>query len=114
MHPRPIFADPSGRRRRLMFRMGIAAAVALAACLGAVVVAIAGGPQAPFTQWAVPGSGAASGANKAAGHRIATPSPTATRAGASAGIAAPITNRGGHAPAGLARSPNPHKSSHGA
>jgi hypothetical protein len=50
---RPVFADPSGRRRRVLRYAGRAAVACLAACLGAVVVAMTGGPQAPFTQWAV-------------------------------------------------------------
>ncbi len=59
----PVFADPSGRRRRLLRRVGVGAAAVLALCMGAVVVAMAGGPQAPFTDWAarlVQPSGAAS------------------------------------------------------
>jgi hypothetical protein len=33
---------------------GLGAGAVLAVCLGAVVLAMTGGPQAPFTQWAVP------------------------------------------------------------
>jgi hypothetical protein len=54
VHSRPVFTDPSGRRRRAMRRIGLVSAVALAICLGAVVVAMAGGPAAPFTDWAAP------------------------------------------------------------
>ena len=54
VHSRPIFTDPSGRRRRAMRRIGVVSAAALAICLGAVVVAMAGGPAAPFTNWAAP------------------------------------------------------------
>src|SRR5437764_1701968 len=54
VHSRPVFTDPSGRRRRVMRRIGLVSAVALAICLGAVVVAMAGGPAAPFTDWAAP------------------------------------------------------------
>jgi hypothetical protein len=54
VHSRPVFTDPSGRRRRAMRRIGLVAAAALAICLGAVVVAMAGGPAAPFTNWAAP------------------------------------------------------------
>lgn len=55
----PVFADPSGRRRRVMRRIGFTSAAALAICLAAVVVAIAGGPTAPFTEWAAPQAPAA-------------------------------------------------------
>src|SRR6516162_9590883 len=54
VHSRPVFADPSGRRRRALRRIGGVSAAALAICLGAVVVAMAGGPEAPFTEWAAP------------------------------------------------------------
>src|SRR5215470_8323612 len=51
---RPVFVDPSGRRHRVLRRAGLGAVAVLVACLGAVVVALAGGPQAPFTRWADP------------------------------------------------------------
>ena len=54
VHSKPVFTDPSGRRRRVMRRIGLVSAAALAICLGAVVVAMAGGPAAPFTDWAAP------------------------------------------------------------
>src|SRR6266436_3513112 len=54
VHSKPVFTDPSGRRRRVMRRIGLVSAAALAICLGAVVVAVAGGPAAPFTDWAAP------------------------------------------------------------
>jgi hypothetical protein len=54
VHSRPVFTDPSGRRRRAMRRIGLLAAAALAICLGAVMTAMAGGPAAPFTNWAAP------------------------------------------------------------
>src|SRR5882757_2441442 len=59
VHSRPVFTDPSGRRRRVMRRIGLVSAAALAICLGAVVVAMAGGPAAPFTDWAAPRAPAA-------------------------------------------------------
>jgi hypothetical protein len=59
VHSRPVFTDPSGRRRRAMRRIGLVSAAALAICLGAVVVAMAGGPAAPFTDWAAPRAPAA-------------------------------------------------------
>ena len=54
MESGPVFADPSGRRRRVLRFAGLGAAAVLAVCLGAVAVAVTGGPQAPFTQWAAP------------------------------------------------------------
>ena len=59
VHTRPVFTDPSGRRRRAMRRIGLVSAAALAICLGAVMVAMAGGPAAPFTNWAAPRAPAA-------------------------------------------------------
>jgi hypothetical protein len=59
VHTRPVFADPSGRRRRAMRRIGFVSAAALAICLGAMVVAMAGGPTAPFAKWAAPRAPAA-------------------------------------------------------
>src|SRR5215472_19087508 len=59
VHSRPVFADPTGRRRRLMRRAGLGVAAALGVCLLAVAVAMAGGPQAPFTHWAAPNAPAA-------------------------------------------------------
>ncbi len=50
MESGPVFTDSSGRRRRVLRYAGLAVAVALAVCLGAVAVAMTGGPQAPFTQ----------------------------------------------------------------
>jgi len=61
VHSRPVFTDPSGRRRRAMRRIGLTSVAALAICLGAVVVAMAGGPAAPFTDWAAPRAPAAAG-----------------------------------------------------
>src|SRR2546429_1215168 len=59
VHSRPVFTDPSGRRRRAMRRIGLVSAAALVICLVAVVVAMAGGPAAPFTNWAAPRAPAA-------------------------------------------------------
>jgi len=50
---------------------GLGAAAALAVCLGSVVMAMTGGPQAPFTQWAAqPAQASPSGGHnsQAAGH----------------------------------------------
>src|SRR6266567_4869992 len=51
---RPVFADPSGRRHQILRFAGFGSMAAIAACLVAVVMAMTGGPQAPFTQWAAP------------------------------------------------------------
>src|SRR6266566_4726809 len=59
VHSKPVFTDPSGRRRRAMRRIGLVSAAALAICLGALVVAMAGGPAAPFADWAAPRAPAA-------------------------------------------------------
>jgi hypothetical protein len=59
VHSKPVFTDPSGRRRRVMRRIGLVSVAALAICLGAVVVAMAGGPAAPFADWAAPRAPAA-------------------------------------------------------
>ena len=124
VHSRPVFADPSGRRRRLMRRAGLALAAALGVCLLAVVVAVAGGPQAPFTHWAAPKPSAAgngTGAGLPPPHaRPGTPSPSvpgSPRPSASripSATASPVpTNPAGRTPSGQTKSPNPHKSSHG-
>jgi hypothetical protein len=137
----PVFADPSGRRRRVMRRLGVVAAVVLVTCLGAVLVAMAGGPQAPLTTWAAPRHlaptsrpGASSAANRAASSRPGAqarpqrslvpglspspsaqvspkPSPGVTPSPSSSASVSP-TNPSGRTPPGQTKSPNPHKSSH--
>lgn len=94
-----MFADPTGRRFRMLRVAGITATAALTVCLGAVVVALTGGPSAPFTQWAVPrqaagtaGHGTQHGAGQAG--MTASPSPvggtrTATAAPAGGPSASP-------------------------
>ena len=72
VEPVPVFADPSGRRRRVFRRVGLALAAALAACLSAVVVALAGGPQAPFTHWAAPPAPEAAVRHGGTAHRPGT------------------------------------------
>jgi hypothetical protein len=105
---RPVFADPSGRRRRIMRRVGLGSAAALVVCLGAVVVAVAGGPQAPFTDWAapharaaaVPGSGRSGAADRGGSNagpsqpgaqpgRVLSPLPSARSSPRPGGSAAP-------------------------
>src|SRR5256885_12134883 len=86
VHSKPVFTDPSGRRRRVMRRIGLVSAAALAICLGAVVVAMAGGPAAPFADWAAPRAPAAAppngGAAPGPGPRPAEPPPPPPPAGA--------------------------------
>jgi len=99
VHSKPVFTDPSGRRRRFMRRIGLVSAAALAICLGAVVVAMAGGPAAPFTDWAAPRAPAAAphngGTTRAPARGTASLPPSSPRPGlalspsASAGSAPP-------------------------
>ena len=49
---------------------GLAAAVLLVVCLGAVVIAMTGGPKAPFTQWAAPQSQAPAPAGNQGQRRV--------------------------------------------
>jgi hypothetical protein len=118
---RPVFADPSGRRHRIMRKLGIAATSVLVVCLGAIVVAMAGGPQAPLTNWAAPHdqrSGAlpgTGGAGPASRSHAPSPSAQASPTPGSAGSPSPHakspspTNPAGRTPRGKTRSPNPHK-----
>ena len=136
----PVFADPSGRRRRVLRYAGRAAVACLAACLGAVVVATTGGPQAPFTQWAVqprpatsasghvsaqpagratsgPSQNAPAAASGASAPAPASPSPSLgaspsarPSASATASTSAVAVNPAGKTPPGHTRSANPHSS----
>ena len=134
---RPVFVDPTGRRRRVLRRAGMGAVAVLVACLGAVVVALAGGPQAPLTHWAAPGPAAPgppghgrSGAHhQSGGAGPAQPDPQAgvlpsaapsawpspsPRPSPSPSASSPVpTNPAGHTPPGLSKSPGPRKSPHG-
>jgi predicted lipid-binding transport protein (Tim44 family) len=122
-----VFADPSGQRRRLMRWMALGLAALMIACLVAVVVALAGGPEAPFTHWIVPnqpaaagqghGSGQAGsahhakrGATKPAPQPAPGPSGSAARSSASPSSSPVPTNRAGKTPPGRSKSPNPHRS----
>jgi hypothetical protein len=128
MHGRnwPVFADASGRRRRVLRRLGLMLAGLMVLFLGAIVVAMAGGPQAPLVQWAAPPHHAASAAGpspasqrKPQPHVVAQgiPSPQPSpqpSAHATSGTPRPRhTNPGGHQPYGRNKSPNPRKHSHG-
>lgn len=112
-------------RHHILRLAGLGVAVVLAICLGAVVVAMTGGPQAPLTQWAVPrpnGHAAQQGAAHATasnGAPSAAEPVSTTRAipAASAGpsvtpsTSLPATNSAGRTPPGQVKSPNPHKPS---
>jgi hypothetical protein len=133
---RPVFVDPTGRRRRVLRRAGMGAVAVLVTCLGAVAVALAGGPQAPFTHWAAPqpaapapSDHARSGAHhQSGGVGPAQPDPQAgvlpsaipsarpgpsPRPSPSPSASSPVpTNPAGHTPPGLGKSPGPRKSPH--
>src|SRR5215469_4298133 len=84
VHSRPVFADPSGRRRRAMRRIGAISGLVLALCLGAVVVALAGGPAAPFAEWAAPHAPVTAAHDGTAGapvRRSTSPSPPSSQPG---------------------------------
>ncbi len=117
-------------RHHILRLVGLGIAAMLAICLGAVVVAMTGGPQAPLTQWAAPRppTGEPSGhtAQRGAAHATAsggaavpvstTPSGRAVPS-ASAGpsvtpaTSLPATNSADRTPPGQVKSPNPHKPS---
>ena len=135
VHASPVFADPSGRRRRALRVLGVAAGLIITAALALITLGLAGGPQAPFISWAHPHSGAAPTASKHPGQVSpsappaavpAQPSPSADpqpSPSASPSPSAPLsesptatpatTNPVGKTPPGRAKSPNPHKSGHG-
>ena len=109
-----------------MRRAGLALAAALGVCLLAVVVAVAGGPQAPFTHWVAPkpAAGSSQGAGTGAARqparaRTGTPSPSAQVSARPRATPTPSvlssapTNPAGRTPSGQPKSPNPHKSPHG-
>jgi hypothetical protein len=130
---RPVFVDPTGRRRRVLRRAGMGAVAVLVTFLGAVVVALAGGPQAPFTHWAAPrpAAPAPSGHARSGAHHqnrgagLPQPDPQAgalppaapsarPRPWPSPSASSPVpTNPAGHTPPGLSKSPGPRKSPHG-
>jgi len=129
---RPVFVDPTGRRRRVLRRAGTGAVAVLVTFLGAVVVSLAGGPQAPFTHWADPrpapavsGHGRSGAHNQGRGAGRSQPNPQAGALPSAAPSARPRpskspsasspapTNPAGHTPPGRSKTPNPHKSTHG-
>jgi hypothetical protein len=141
VHEPPVFADPTGRRHRSLRRAGLAAGAVMVVCLCVVVVALAGGPQAPFISWAVPhpasqaqsGHGAAGGHAGRPGHEPAAqqlpgpapspelspspspspqPSPSLPGGGRSATPSPTPTNPAGHTPPGLIHSKSPGPNPH--
>jgi len=87
---------------------GLGAAAVLAVCLGSVAVAMTGGPQAPFTQWAVPqvpASPSGGHNSQAAGH---SPGSRSGSAGAQDPVAAGATGAAGagHDGAGPSATPD--------
>lgn len=121
-------------RHHILRLAGLGVAAVLAICLGAVVVAMTGGPQAPLTQWAAPrqsaggSSGhaaqqgaaratASSGAPGRTGTVNTTPGARAVPSASAGPSATPATTRPatGSAnrttPPGQVKSPNPHKPS---
>jgi len=85
VNPSPVFADPSGRRRRKMRLLGIGAGLAIVGSLVLITVGLAGGPQAPFISWALPHHpGGAAGQRPSGGH-----SGSGQARSAAAGAAAP-------------------------
>ncbi|HEX6856418.1 MAG TPA: hypothetical protein VF204_14080 [Streptosporangiaceae bacterium] len=139
MHSSPVFADPSGRRRRLLRLLGAAAGLIIAVSLALITVGLAGGPQAPFISWAHPHRGAAPTVSKHPGHGSppppppsaavpvqpspsadpqpspsGSPSPSPSASPSESPTAAPApTNPAGKTPPGQTKSPNPHRSGHG-
>jgi hypothetical protein len=95
-----------------MRRIGSVSAVALAICLGAIGLATAGGPQAPFTQWAAPHAPAAvrndvTARGTAPGRGVASP----TLPGPQRGSALPPSPTPTAAPSGSPTTPQPTTSS---
>jgi hypothetical protein len=135
VHASPVFADPSGRRRRLLRLLGAAAGLIIAVSLALITVGLAGGPQAPFISWAHPHRGAAPTVSKNPGDGSppppsaavpVQPSPSADPQPSPSPSASPgptpsesptatpaPTNPAGKTPPGQTKSPNPHKSGHG-
>lgn len=129
----PVFADPTGRRRRRMRRAGACIAATLAGCLTVVVVGLLGGPQAPFVPWATahPQANADPGGTRAttkkAGGAAAAPSqpavlpsprpdPSSSPSPSPSPGASPrpaVTNRAGRTPPGRNRSKPPRPSPSG-
>lgn len=108
-----MFADPSGRRQRILRFAGFGSMAVITLCLGAVIVAMSGGPRAPFTQWAgpqVPSSSApAHPGNQPLGGAKSSPGATGPVPGAP-GAASPEPG-GTPSSAGTAATPSPSATS---
>ena len=77
-----------------MWFAGLGAAVALAGCLGAVAVAMTGGPKAPFTQWAAPQTPASTPGGHGAASRSPNASASAGAQDGASGFAGPTPSAG--------------------
>jgi hypothetical protein len=134
----PVFADPSGQRRRLMRVFGAAASIVLVGALVMAGIGLFGGPNTPFSVFGAPASGdhghqgttgqGASGGPASAsslpagapgsgpahsGSRSPSPSPSASRDQSPAptpSISPTPTNKAGKTPPGQSRSKQPHPS----
>ncbi|HEX5189781.1 MAG TPA: hypothetical protein VFW16_09585 [Streptosporangiaceae bacterium] len=136
----PVFADPSGQRRRLMRVIGAAASMALVGALVLAGVGLFGGPDTPFSVFGAPAKpthgpgaagprgsggrapGSASGVPGApsAPARSGKPSPSPSTSQDHSPTPTPTssptpTNKAGRTPPGQGRSkrPRPSPSSHG-
>jgi hypothetical protein len=102
-------------------RLGLMLAGIMVLFLGAIVVAMAGGPQAPFVQWAAPAQHASAAARPSPASQLKPqprvvaqdiPSPLPSARATSRTPSPRRTNPGGHQPRGLNKSPNPHRHLH--
>ncbi|MDR2984827.1 MAG: hypothetical protein LBV34_08295 [Nocardiopsaceae bacterium] len=122
----PIFADPTGQRRRLLRVVGAAASVLLVGALIVAGIGLFGGPNTPFSVFGAPpangkghpgGDGDRAPASGAASNpgpsRSATPSPSGSGSHSRSPRASRSpsqTNKAGNTPPGLSRSKKPHPS----
>jgi len=136
VHAGPVFADPSGRRRRALRVLGAAAGLIIVVSLALITLGLAGGPQAPFISWAHPHRGGAPPVGRHPGQASPSaavpvqPSPSADPQSSPSASPSPLpspsaspsesptetpapTNPAGNTPPGRTKSPNPHKSGHG-
>jgi hypothetical protein len=78
----PVFADPSGRRRQRLRRIGLGTSIFLIGSLVLVGTGLVGGPKTPFSLWGAPPAGS----HGQAGARHSTPP---SRPGGGSGTPAP-------------------------
>jgi|SRR6185437_14797372 hypothetical protein len=130
----PVFADPSGQRRKLMRVFGAAASVVLVGALIMAGIGLFGGPETPFSVFGAPPAparghhgpaGSAPGSSRSmqpnapsgsgpahSGQPSPTPTPSRSRHSPSptpTSSPAP-TNKAGRTPPGQGRSKSPHPS----